>query len=494
MANDSKQFKAGGLASIVVLALCSSLFLSACGGAASDQTDGGIAEPIGSLPRIQDSRVFAPPLEDSLAPLVDSSVSTDRWVGVLDGAAYRIEVPKQWNGSLVMWARGYWNGSSLYLENPFIRRHLLEKGYAWAASSYTRNMYDVNVGIEDTNKLAAQFTGIAMAHGRLLQSPRRIYIAGASMGGHIASAAVETEVVRDASNRMRYDGALSLCGSGSGLDWFSYMAAYQMAMQELLGFAAEGFPSSVYAQNKSAMQAQLIDAVTRRELSHPGVARLFALTEQLSGGSRPFYREGWMDPYHHNILFQLMNGQPTLDGILALNAVDTRGVEYRFSDAAQQDAESRSFNATIRRITPDSAANPLRSKGLRWVPLTDGQLASPVMTLHTIGDLTVPIDSQIRYRQRAVNQGNGDKLTQRIVRDVGHCSFTMAEMATAFDDLVTWVEQGQQPRGDDLLDKQLWSRTEVGCRSTDNTAGTEDRANLPLRIKIQSAYPTCPGR
>lgn len=493
MANDSKQFKAGGLAPILVLALCSSIFLSACGGGSSGQTDSGIADPIVSLPRMQDSRVFVPPLEDSLAPLVDSSVSTDRWVGVLDGAAYRIEVPKQWNGSLVMWARGYWSGSSLYLENPFIRRHLLQKGYAWAASSYTRNLYDVNVGIEDTNKLAAQFTGIAMAHGRLLQSPMRIYIAGASMGGHIASAAVETEVVRDASNGMRYDGALSLCGSGSGLDWYSYMAAYQMAMQQLLGFAPEAFPSAIYAQNKSAIQALLIDAVTRHELSHPGVARLYALMEQLSGGTRPFYREGWMDPYHHNILFQLMNGQPTLDGILAVNAVDTRGVQYQFSDAAQEDAESKQFNSTIRRVTPDPAANPLRSKGLRWVPLAAGQLTAPVMALHTIGDLTVPIDSQVRYRQRAVSQGNGDKLTQRIVRDVGHCSFTIAEMATAFDDLVTWVEQGQKPHGDDLLDTRLWSRADVGCKSTDNTASAEDRANLPLRIKIQAAYPTCPA-
>ena len=35
------------------------------------------------------------------------TVSTDRWVGVLNGAAYQVEVPRDWNGQLVMYDTSY---------------------------------------------------------------------------------------------------------------------------------------------------------------------------------------------------------------------------------------------------------------------------------------------------------------------------------------------------------------------------------------------------
>eukprot|EP01031_Cornospumella_fuschlensis_P002848 gene2848-3563_t len=154
-----------------------------------------------------------------------------------------------------------------------------------------------------------------------------------SMGGHIAAAAVETEVVRKARNPLQYDGALALCGSVSGVDWYNYMAAYQLAMQQLLGFPAEDYPSLTYAQNLTTMQGLLPNSANSGSPGLAGVVKLSALMEQLSGGQRPFFREGWADPYHHNILFSLMNGKPTLDGVLALKGMDTQQVQYKFSDA-----------------------------------------------------------------------------------------------------------------------------------------------------------------
>jgi hypothetical protein len=478
------------------LLLCAAA-LTACGGGGGTSTSPApvpTPDPVVSLARAQDSKTFTAPVEVALAPLDNSFADTDRWVGILDGAAYRIEVPKQWNGKLVMWARGYWGAPTLYIENPWFRRHLLQNGYAWAVSSYTRNGYDVNVGVEDTNRLAAEFQKIAAARGRSLTAPRRIYIAGVSMGGHVAAAAVEAEIVRDARNQLRYDGALSVCGSVNGLDWYNYMAAYQLAMQSLLGYPAEAFPSQTYVQNKAAMQALVNDSVNRGDLSNPGVSKLYSLMEQLSGGKRPFYREGWNDIYHHNILFGLMNGQTNLDGVLALNGLDTRSIQYGFSAGVSTDAETRQFNDTIRRVTPDANANPVQPKGLRWVPIVAGQLTAPVMTMQTLGDLTVPIEVQVRYRQRAGSQGQGERLTQRLFRDVGHCAFTNAEIATAFDDLVAWTEQGRRPTGDDLLDARVWSAPDAGCLHTDNRSSTEDRADPTKRAKAQAAYPACPVR
>lgn len=470
--------------------------LQGCGGGSGG---GGATDPTPpvvppSPPRVQDTRSFTAPIETALPALAGSPVATDRWVGTLDGAAYRIEVPKQWNGMLVMWARGYWSAQDLFIEDPLIRRHLIANGYAWAASSFTRNFYDVNAGIEDTNKLALRFQQLAAGHGRVLAAPRRLFIAGMSMGGHIAAAAVETDVVRDARNPVRYDGALSMCGSLSGTGWYEYMAAYQLAMQQLLGVPAEAYPSVVYAQNLTTLRSLLPNAQGPGTPEQAGVVKLYALMEQLSGGTRPFYREGWQDPYHHNILFALMNGKPTLDGILALNGLDTSLVQYRFSAAPAVDEDTRQFNAQVRRLAADADPNPRQPQGLRWVPLTTGQLTAPVMTLQTLGDLTVPITEQIRYRTRVEAQGASQRLTQRLVRDVGHCSFTDAEVRTAFDDLVAWVEQGRKPGGDDLQDARAWTAPTAGCAHTDNRTSPDDRADAARRARVQSAYPACPPR
>ncbi|MFD0523395.1 hypothetical protein [Paractinoplanes durhamensis] len=69
------------------------------------------------------------------------------YTGIRDGAAYRIEVPQRWNGKLVVFAHGYrGTGTAVYVDNPDLRAHYIDAGYAWAASSYATNGYDVGQG------------------------------------------------------------------------------------------------------------------------------------------------------------------------------------------------------------------------------------------------------------------------------------------------------------------------------------------------------------
>lgn len=161
--------------------------------------------------------------EPTFAALAGSPVATDRWTGVLGGAAYRIEVPQSgWNGQLVMWTHGYrGTGPELTVDTPLMRRYLLDKGYAWAASSYSKNYYDVRAGVEDTNALALAFTRIAAERGRPLAAPRKIFITGISMGGHIVAAAVQAETQATAVNEVRYDGAMPLCGVLGDIELFN---------------------------------------------------------------------------------------------------------------------------------------------------------------------------------------------------------------------------------------------------------------------------------
>lgn len=469
---------------------CSILGLAACGGGRDGRAELQASPPVMQT-RVHDSRTYGVPVESSLPAMPDAPAESDRWTGRIDGAAYRVEVPKNWNGTLLLWARPYWDGPVLYLENPVLRRHLLERGVAWAASSYTRNMYDVQAAIEDTNKLATHFRDIAAAHGRPLPAPRRLYIAGMSMGGHVAAAAVEAEVVERAVNRQRYDGALAMCGTVTDLGWYQYLAAYQVALQHLLGAPAQAYPSAVYGQQNAAWRQRVLDSLSDSAEPDAQIARLRALSRQLTGGTRPFFEEGWGNPSHHQLLFKLMNFEPTIDGVLARNVIDTRSVVYRFEEPGQPDPQADALNAAIWRIAPDADANPAWPTGLRWVPLIEGRLTAPVISMHTLGDLLVPADMQRRYALRAQTAGQSARLSVRLVRDTGHCAFTATEMAAAFDALAEWVDSGRPPLGDDVLGADALRKDGVGCRFTDNRAGPEDRADAGYRQLVQSHYPPC---
>ena len=89
--------------------------------------------------RSHDRRHFT--VDEALLPFeaLEVPTTTDRWWGVESGAGYRIEVPANWNGRLVMYAHGYRGpGEVLTPSVPHFRRALIEAGYAWAASMSAR--------------------------------------------------------------------------------------------------------------------------------------------------------------------------------------------------------------------------------------------------------------------------------------------------------------------------------------------------------------------
>lgn len=157
--------------------------------------------------RPYDSRALTPPaIGSTFAPMAALSAGTvnmarsSRWAGVLNGSAYMVEVPANWNGKLVMFAHGYAGaGRTSSATPPGFRRHLVQSGNAWAASSYSTNHYDVRAGVEDTNALVLAFGTVAVQNCRPLAAPVRTYITGRSMGGHIATA-VEAETLATAVN------------------------------------------------------------------------------------------------------------------------------------------------------------------------------------------------------------------------------------------------------------------------------------------------------
>jgi len=464
------------------------LLLSACGG-----SDDPAPEP--EETRAQDSRSFtADATVTTFAAMAAAPgdtvdmASTSRYAGVLDGAAYYVEVPANWNGKLVMYAHGYrGTGAALTVSPPSIRRHLIQQGYAWAASSYSRNYYDVRAGVEDTNKLANQFNAITAAAGRTLAAPSRIYITGHSMGGHVTGAAIEAEAAATAVNKTTYHGAVPMCGVMGDAELFNQFSAVQVTAQALAGLPR--YPTANWADISALVTSTLFTTFPSVPNGTAG-ARFKTVLQNITGGPRPLFDQGLAFGGSFPSMWGALGGDGTISGILNKSMLDTRSYTYRIDgDTAATDA----LNAAVLKLTPADGANRLRRDGLRWIPAVNGEFKIPVVSIHTLGDLFVPFSMQQVYRQRAEAKGNGAWLVQRAIRGASHCDFTVAEQVAAFEAMVAWERDGVKPAGDDVLTAATLAATTYGCTHTDNTLGQDDSGTTrTLRGAILASTPACP--
>ncbi len=486
-----------------VLVLGSALWLAGCGG--SDDPAPTPTPPAPEEKRLQDDRAFVPPNFTTAADfeagtggaasfraLEGTTVQTDRWTGVLNGAGYRIEVPRNWNGKLVMYAHGYVGTvAQLAITMPSIRRHLIENGYAWAASSYSKNWYDVRAGVEDTNALALNFTKIAAEKGRTLAAPTRTYIIGHSMGGHIAGAAVEAETLATANNKVTYNGAVPMCGVMGDTELFDYFAAYQAAAQTLAGRATH--PPERFGEIATEVRNSLFTTFSTVPTAQG--ARLAAIVQNLTGGARPVFAQGFGNTGLQNVVWGTFGSDGTVNGILTKSPLDTRRFTYQLDNDPALTADETALNAQIPDRTGDPDANRARRDGLRWIPKVNGKFNVPVVSIHTLGDMYVPFSMQQIYRKRADENGNGNLLVQRAIRAPSHCDFTVAEQVDAFTAMINWAENGVKPAGDDVMTAATVASPTYGCAFTRNAATTpEDSATtIGTRTAIAPMLTACPA-
>lgn len=471
-----------------VLLLLAAGMLAGCGGDDDPPEANQPPTPQPEERRLQDDRTFA--MDPAALPFnaLTGAPDADRWWGTLGAAGYRVEVPKNWNGKLVMYAHGYaGTGAALGVTNPSIRRHLLQGGYAWAASSYSKNYYDVRAGIEDTNALALAFTQIARDNGRPLDAPSRIYIVGHSMGGHIAAAAVDEETFATANHKIRYHAALPMCGVLGDTELYNYFGAYQTAAQQLAGFPATKWP----VDNWAALMPAVRDALftTFPTATTPQGDKLKEVVKHLTGGPRPLFDISFATPIQTTV-WGTFGTDGSVNGILSQNVVNTTGITFQLDNDLALSPSEQAFNASIYRIQGSAEANRLRRDGLRWVPKANARIGVPVVTLHTLGDMYVPFSMEQIYKRRADANGTAQWLVQRAIRGISHCDFTIAEQTRAFDDMVNWEQNGVKPAGDEVLDPATVANPNYGCQFTDNTVGADDSASIgPVRSQLATTAP-----
>jgi pimeloyl-ACP methyl ester carboxylesterase len=372
--------------------------------------------------------------------------STTRLFGVHGGAGYRIEVPDNWNGELVVYAHGFrGTGLELTINNPSIRAYLVRNGYAWAASSYGKNGYDVREGVKDTHALTMLFNS-------LVGNPTRRYLIGHSMGGHITGVAIE-------QYPQVYDGAMPMCGVMGDSELFDYFLDFQLVAQALAGHQAiyphpANYQTAVVPAVKAALGSSYPTMLNAQGL------KLRAVTEQISGGIRPGFPEAFL--FWGNFLFQ--QATPETVGVAPGRVMGNADTVYQMDNNPALNADELALNQLVLRVEADPQGR--HPNGLANIPAVNGTMSIPTLSLHTLGDLFVPFSMEQIYKRRADANGASNLLVQRAYRDLGHCGFTVPEQEQAFAALTNWVASGAKPAGDDVLTPAVVAAPTYGCAFT----------------------------
>jgi pimeloyl-ACP methyl ester carboxylesterase len=412
---------------LLIAAACSSGGSTPAGaGGAATQTSAaanGWATPI-TLPVTP-----VAPAWHTVEPKLDALDGARTIVGTYDGGAYEIEVPDAWNGDVVYFAHGFrGGGTDLTVSQPPIREQLIDQGYAWAASSYSANGYAPGVGAADTYALRDVFT-------QKVGAPKHSYLYGQSMGGNVATVSLERYPTA-------YDGALAECGALSGQGIVDYFLSWGALAGYFSGTEIAGVTTDAGSLGQTLRNKVGPVLGSPNNLTDKGKAFASAI-EQMTGGPRPFFKEGFGANYILNFLILVQAvAAPGAANAVAQNA----GTQYAVAPAFGID------NDVLNRAVERVQANPLYQDQSKYPEFgaPTGKIQRPMLTLHGTGDLFVPISMEQIYRRAVDAAGAGDLLVQRAIRRPGHCTFTNEERVSAFDDLVAWVTQGKKPAGEDL--------------------------------------------
>jgi pimeloyl-ACP methyl ester carboxylesterase len=345
----------------------------------------------------------------------------------MDGAAYGIEKPDNWNGVLVVYIHGGQQFiTTVGVEDIPIRKYLISHGYAWAESSLDTNDLVTGTAARESAALVPLFTN-------LFSKPRYVLVFGASMGGGGAIVSAEKYAAT-------YRGALALCPIAGVRAWYG---------SDLRFFVAAAFVAGV---TDADLRRSGIDAIMHARIdpiaSDPvKYRRLIDIWFELTGGPRPLAAEGFLER------FNALGGLSSYE--IANGLADNKDVRYELHGA--DGITDDEFNTAAIRFSATSAARSLQE------PDVTGDIQIPVVSLSTTGDGLVPIGEEQTIRRRVDAAHRGDLLVQRTVQAAGHCELTDAEIESALEGLVSWIETGAKPSGEDLLAPDL---THLGAAFT----------------------------
>jgi pimeloyl-ACP methyl ester carboxylesterase len=384
-----------------------------------------------------------------------------------DGATYLIQVPSNWNGTLVLYSHGYvvpgFSNPAEDVGDPITGAYLLANSYALGGSSYATTGWAIQQALPDQIETLDTFK-------TLVGTPTRTIAWGHSLGGIVTAGLVQRYPER-------FDAALPMCGvvAGSVGTWNQALDS-AFAFDVLLGAGSGLKVVNITDPNKNVTIAEEI--LTKAQKTAKGRARI-ALTAALDdtpGWFHPLSPEPsptdyvaqeanqylWLSEIDFPFAFDL---RAELEHRAKGNASWNKGVDYakqlkKSVDYAEVQAlyQKAGLNLDTDLQAVDKAARiqakPSSLTYLEHNIIFNGEIAIPVLTLHTKGDGLVVVEDESAYKDVVDREHNGAFLRQVFVHRAGHCEFTPAETVVAFRALISRLDTGEWPAlGSDVLNK-----------------------------------------
>lgn len=378
--------------------------------------------------------------------------------GTIDGAAFLIDIPANWNGTLLLYSHGYVApgdpNPARDAGDPFTAAYLLGNGYALAGSSYSTTGWALQQAFHDQMALLDYFQD----H---YAKPTRTIAWGHSLGGIITAGLIQR-------NPETFAGALPMCGvlaGGPGV-WNQ-------------GLDAE-FVFKTLAPEKEAVPLQLVNisdpsanltaaetVLAMENATEQGQARI-ALAAAV-GDTPGWFTPGSPEPKANQFgmreanqfLWDKFVDFPFLFALRAElefraggNPSWNTGVDYerQLNRSINKDEvmalytkAGLNLNADLEKLENAQrvSATPAALDYLSKYIVFNGDIEQPVLTMHTTGDGLVLNQDEQAYASVVSSQGNSGLLRQTFVHRAGHCTFTPAETVTAFNALIHRMDTGR---------------------------------------------------
>ncbi len=332
-------------------------------------------------------------------------------IGEINGAKFRVDIPENWNGGLVMYCHGYSPVAGSFNEGklPAVLAVFTAQGYALAQSGYAAGGWAIEEAVQDTEALRRYFIN---KYGK----PRETFVTGHSMGGFLTMLFMERFPPS-------YDAGLALCGPLAPTTYFMERGAFDARVVFDYYFpGALPRPDKVPADYKNSQEAAkelqaLIDSQPEKAaalLRYSGAHN----TKDLAG-TLTF------------ITFMLLDLQQRSGG----SPFDNRNVIYESTD------NYNALNDGVKRY----AADPHAAEYVRnWYTPT-GKLTRPMLAIHTSYDPLVPVRIPARYPELVEQTGSTALFVQQYVKHDGHCTILPNEVAAGFTELRAWKDNGVKP-------------------------------------------------
>ncbi len=330
------------------------------------------------------------------------------------GALWQVCLPEQdWNGDLVIFTPGYTAvGAPLGLpglalpDGTSISDVLLQRGFAFATTSYRANGLVVLEGMADIQELVTLFPTIVG------QAPARTYLVGVSQGGLITTLLLE-------QSPELFSGGLALCAPiGNFKRQIDYWGDFRVLFDYFFPGVLPDSPIAIPFSVMDSWEGMYVPQIEQVLAAHPQAAQELMITAR-----------AMVDPS-----MPAMHITTTLNvlwyNVFATNDANARlgGNPYGNRDRWYLGSRNdRLLNRQVARFDADPQALAALA-----AYETTGNLTVPLVTLHTLGDDVVRFDQALRYQHKVIASGQRRYLDTLPIVRYGHCNFTQTELQAAF--------------------------------------------------------------